>query len=1025
MANIPDSNPNLGKLSKTIASAVKKAAAEAKAPESAPSTAPAPGPEPAEAQEPLATTEQAFSEAPQSKTRSRAASKALTSQQSEVASTLTGPPSGDAPVSENSEFWRLGILNDEERQSLNSLETETAPEPPPATRPEAPDPESLEALTPQERRLALEAHEIADQAYLDALPEEEKTELLTADAAQRVGEAETPQQQVEALSQELEANGIDPSALLESVGPEILVQLEGADAEVVAETISALSELTEDNEEATAIVAAQLLENPPANFTAVLESFAVSSASGSSDLAAAFGQELEAAGIPAAAEVQQAAALDSVVNSIADTVTPGDLSSALAATEQLTAAIEGAPPEVARALIAQLESNGSLALITSSLGEEFRDVDGGYTYEGPFDFVPDLLAPLDGQSVSGQEQFDRVVAQLSNAVAIADSDEITGLVANHVSQVFGDNVGRFDESFEVAIGQGYGAALAGEVATQLHAQGNVEVSAKVVEAIEDGAQTFANRFDEVADRVDQSNADLSYLIAQWGPFFGDSEEGQAALQQHIADFQEGRPEYDQLNDLSLNVGGDLEVLRELQSIFPDKQHLKDRERDLLQETPRFGATENGRRAIAAATERGHAGEATFLDRFLDEDFQNSLSDSFLEQNGFSNREEFLAAVGQHTYSAVIGSLGEAASNGDEERMARLTEGLINQAELLGENPADLRQVTDAIHEIYSASANLGSTASEQARDALNRAVKRLEDSAAKLNNPVSADKLKIGGATVGILAAGLAWGSVIADGEVTLNEGLTAAATTLENLLGAGAVRAGLKGGKLLGLLSQQALQKGAKIFGGIGLLLDGASLLEAARNGNPAEFGISALGAVGSIATLAGATGVGAAISLGAVALGVAYGQYQKVEASNRYESEEAEAFIRGALEQAGLEGVNLDDVTHHFRNADSEGRQTGILIQQAAERAGLEPIELLMIIAQQSKGRIKDIVEAGHGVDPQGDTLDSLIPSNEELDALVGEGPFGFNRPHTVEGFLIYLEQNGYIERDSSGKIVDSHVV
>ena len=66
------------------------------------------------------------------------------------------------------------------------------------------------------------------------------------------------------------------------------------------------------------------------------------------------------------------------------------------------------------------------------------------------------------------------MVQLSNAVSVAGHEESTEAVASSLANVIGDDIGRFDEAFELAVGEGRGAGLAGEVAQQLHQAGRVD-----------------------------------------------------------------------------------------------------------------------------------------------------------------------------------------------------------------------------------------------------------------------------------------------------------------------------------------------------------------------------------------------------------------------------------------------------------------------------------------------------------------------------------------------------------------------
>ena len=960
-----------------------------------------------------ASTRQAFSAAKKSKTRNRTSSRHITAHQSEVARSVTGRPTSDRePVRYFSEDEATSKVS----ESL------------------------LRSLPSEDRRAVREQEEASDarerQALLARLPEEDRQAVRQAterqaaqEAGERIAGAESPQEKARLLGQELESGEVDERTLLEHVGPDVLADLEKAEPEVVAETLRRFSEISEGNEVVADILAEQLTESPPDDFTGVLDGLATASAGGHSELASVYAEKLREGEVPVADLVQQAADLKDVVGDIQRSVGPDDLAGSLSATERITQAVDGAPPQIARALLGELEENGSLAILTSNLREPALSQDGPLIAGAG---AADYLTPVEGgRSLSSQQQFDRIVVGLSNAVSVAQDETITEAVASRLTYVIGEDIGRFDEAFELAVGQGRGAGLAGAVASQLHQEGRVDSSRNLVEGIEDGAQTLLNRFDTLADKVDQSNGDLAYLVTQWGAFYGDDEAGQQALGEEIQAFQEGRPEYAQLNEFSANVGGDLEVLRDLQNLFPEKQHLKDRERDLLREVPRFGATEKGRQQIADAVVRSGSGESTFLDRLMDDDFRDSLSQEDLQALGFDSFGDFRNASAQHMVSATVGALAEAAQLGDSDMVDKLNRGLVNQSELMDVDDSTLESISMAYQDIYDSSRALAESGGDVAALKLERAVESLEDATDGLDGSslVLGQKLRVGGAAIGFLGGGLAWHQALSDGELTAGEAALATVPTLEGLLGAGEVAAGLNGGALFGKLTEEGFAKGAKVFAGVGLVLDGVGLYKALEAGDPAQAGISALSVAGSIATLAGATGVGAALGLGAAALGLAYGQYQKVQASNRFESEEAENFIRGALEINGLTPENIDDITHQLRNADDQGRQTGILIQQAAERGDLEPGELLSIIARQSPDNIHQIITAGHGVDPEGDGLDSLTPSDPVRDERIGEryGPRSprLYGPETVEGFLIYLERQGYIERNQAGDIVGHSVL
>jgi hypothetical protein len=126
------------------------------------------------------------------------------------------------------------------------------------------------------------------------------------------------------------------------------------------------------------------------------------------------------------------------------------------------------------------------------------------------------------------------------------------------------------------------------------------------------------------------------------------------------------------------------------------------------------------------------------------------------------------------------------------------------------------------------------------------------------------------------------------------------------------------------------SLQTAGKWINGAGAVLSTADLLFNPSDNNVVN-GLKLISTIGSWAVLAGgpAGAAGAAVSLLATA---AVFQYSRVAASNKYETGDAEAFLRQA---AKLDG----DVAYNLRNDDSNGRNHNEVIYRAvAQHLGIE---------------------------------------------------------------------------------------
>jgi hypothetical protein len=187
------------------------------------------------------------------------------------------------------------------------------------------------------------------------------------------------------------------------------------------------------------------------------------------------------------------------------------------------------------------------------------------------------------------------------------------------------------------------------------------------------------------------------------------------------------------------------------------------------------------------------------------------------------------------------------------------------------------------------------------------------------------------------------------------------------------------------------------KVAGNIaGALTAGINVFQAGKalaDGDPASAALYAAQAAAGIAALAGATGVGFVVGVGAA---LALAQLQKVRASNRFEDRHTEAFLQGA----GLS----PEATHHLRNADDEGRSVGPVFAEMARRMGVDPVAFLQAVGRLPPREILRLVEAAHGVDPD---RDGMFRQSHETDAAAGLS--SLTPPRSIEGLIVFMRNVG----------------
>ena len=474
----------------------------------------------------------------------------------------------------------------------------------------------------------------------------------------------------------------------------------------------------------------------------------------------------------------------------------------------------------------------------------------------------------------------------------------------------------------------------------------------VIGGVTDGLEARSRSFGDAADRVDQLNQDLGYLTLNYGAFM--TEEELAAAQEEFRETH--AEEYQRYEDLSSGIVSNVDNihrLEELRSQYGENdaynpfarvdENLNYLDDNLLTRVRQASGTQQGREELTTELKKAGKGQDTFLqdlDQMAGDDEGDAQQLEILRGNIFDTAVSQTAgatAVGD-TQSAdeLLAGLGISDPNIPEEAISVLSELSSGAADL---NDARLQRLTDVLDMMPVSSA--------------------------------LTSRLKNAGAILGV--AGLAANGVdIATGNADLT-------TYIDTLAGTTGLGVEVFEEALSRTFSASGVQTAGRVAGGVGVLLSAVGTVQSLADGDAANAGLNLAATIGGALTLsssAAVTGVGAVITVAAIAGQIGLAQYRNVQASNHFESQDTENFVSHALNDSGLSSSEKDAVLHELRNADSGGRLTGVLFQQAAEQAGVEPNEFLNQIVQLGPDAVHDIVVRGHGVDPGDEGVTDLSP-------------------------------------------------
>ncbi|MBL8957561.1 MAG: hypothetical protein JNK82_42700 [Myxococcaceae bacterium] len=626
--------------------------------------------------------------------------------------------------------------------------------------------------------------------------------------------------------------------------------------------------------------------------------------------------------------------------------------------------------------------------------------------------VDDLRATshdADGDQASRDDRqlaFDTTVANLSAAVGRGRGAMLEHVTHRIAGIVDSDGLGRFDEALGNTVlgGPSYlgfegthiltdpsamnttaDATLALGVIEQLNGSGKTGEADDILQNVDASLRAVNGAAERLSGAVNGFNAELAQLVNDWSPLMTD-----AQLDDAIAAFKDSHPEYAALESLA---GGALRVQNQLADApagLAGLGHADDLADSIERATDLFpdlaGLTESGQAELAELLEGGDDGSG-LLGQIA------SLAAARKKEAGY------LQKVGNLLLNNTVATALQASAAGDLAAVRAAVQSLERQAGVFGLAPDRMRDITSNLEAAATASTQ---AAAEDALQRMDLSIQRAGQEGAFASTSGLGQAFRAAGVTLGAAATVGAVAVAVDD-------------PSFSNVVGALAGAAGTADGAIAlarGVTRNFELLKGTagvlrNVGVAAGVITTGMSVFNAAQaleRGDAAQASLFALQAAGGVAVLAGATGVGTVIALGA---GLALAQLERVRASNRFENEHTEAF----LQAAGLSA----DATNHLRDADDDGRSVGPVLAALAERMNVEPTELLQAVGELEPSRLSQLVEAMHAVDPNGE---GEFRQTDETDAQAGT-PFQpgtpvrpgepLRPPRSLEGIVQFLANTG----------------
>ena len=653
-----------------------------------------------------------------------------------------------------------------------------------------------------------------------------------------------------------------------------------------------------------------------------------------------------------------------------------------------------------------------------------------------------------GQETSSLEikarQFDKAVANLSSIMTIINGCSQGSGLASSISATVTDlirkrdDIGRWDEALGNTLVNGDYAMMkavkngndvkpselgkgSSILATQvvellgygkdlniLHASDATKAK-DILQNIEKGAQLLAEASEKLTQRTATDQSLIEVNIANWGGMATDEQ-----LNRAIEAERKSHGTFDQLEAMAGNTLAIFDDLHRLSKNMPEgdlKEKLSER---VLQYRGHFDD------AIALTHSAQKQAQMMLEDweNSLPYEREKSLVGTIISEGNSIGGEiargtKGLKMLANLYLSSEINQMISSAQSANTNRLSAQMNTLMGKAKKLGLDADALEELENSFQDMIDSGYNPNSLST------FNQKINKVEAFA-------NASAIGTGLRTVAFIIASF---DVIHN--VTNDEEMDAK-QVLE--IASSAVGLGQAGVALLSKnvvwknTAQSILKSTGKGLGIIGLGIDAVGMIGDLKEGDYASAGLGALGILGGVLGFTSFSGVGFAISIATIVIGM---QVQKVKASNVLETKHTEAF----LQELGIP----QEVAHHLRNADSEGRSIGNVLTAVMKDQHISPEIFLTRLNALNSNQAKNLAEACHGVDPG---KNNTLPQTDENAQFAGMTPEEFNetgleqvlarpsnsnnpyssgtqagiynidqyiRPHSIKGLVNYIRRKG----------------
>jgi hypothetical protein len=569
-----------------------------------------------------------------------------------------------------------------------------------------------------------------------------------------------------------------------------------------------------------------------------------------------------------------------------------------------------------------------------------------------------------------------------------------------------DNLNELDDELHSLAEDGLGLNLSTALVSELGKLGKSEAANELTDVLTEGISTARGEFQDAQNKVDELNEELAYMVQSYGGLLSEDQlqaavedfktrhaDEYAALEREASEFTQVLDSVAQLSGGSGAVAGLSEDNR--------AKVLEEANKALVNVFPRLGDTEAGALALSQALEAQGRGEPTFLDQvteltknLTDEQLKDLASDE-TEAAGFADVVSFQQGVAETMFKAATLNISL-----HPERAQATLDGLKQNAALFGVDAAKLQTLADDVTALASAT-----DAAE-----IERLKTKISDQSKELEflSPSTRAGQAFGAFTTVLGVIGAA-GSLENWDELNLQDKISAIGGALDTGIGAYQTILGVAG-RASSISSLAGRASG--VLGGLGVVLDGMSAVDAFRNGDYVSgAGYSATAVGGAILTAAAfsnAVPVAGQIAAGVlIAVGFGLQQWAHVRESNKHEGP-AQDFLEGA----GLSSKLAEELSNHTGN----GFPAGPAIVEVAKLLNLSPEQLIAHLETKSEGELQSFIEgAVHQVEMEGEGDERGFPPTgddvEEIRDWEGNGRWPLPKPDSIEGLAVWMERQGFL--------------